>query len=75
MGIKWWFRKSITFDHDPNVESIARPGRSNENNISVATTGIYRPSKDVDNFEVFERPKSLPRKCSVIQTQKKKKIV
>lgn len=61
MGIKWWFRKRITFEHDPNVESIGRPGRSQQN-ISVATTGIYRASKDVDTFEVSERPKSLPRK-------------
>lgn len=61
MGIKWWFRKRITFEHDPNVESIGRPGRSQQN-ISIATTGIYRASKDVDTFEVSERPKSLPRK-------------
>uniref|UniRef100_A0A336L7V3 CSON004621 protein n=1 Tax=Culicoides sonorensis TaxID=179676 RepID=A0A336L7V3_CULSO len=60
MGIKWWFRKRIVFEHDNEIESIVRPGRSSQQNISVATTGIYRATKDIDNFEVIDRPKTLP---------------
>lgn len=61
MGIKWWFRKRVTFEQDANL--TASGNRRPQQEISVVTTGIYRSTFNEDDLlDLSERTKILPRR-------------
>lgn len=69
MGIKWWFRRRITFtqvDDQRNGNAVNGGSITSTDNhaeqLSLTTTGVYRRTTDIDSFAPIERPKTLPRK-------------
>lgn len=69
MGIKWWFRRRITFSSDNDgrdrgttaVDERITSTDNHAEQLSLMNTGVYRRTADADGYAPIERPTTLPR--------------